>query len=139
MVLSRNLAFQRASCNCYKVNSSFLIIFKDRCFQKTKMLLLLFSRGPFILTTIHFCKVCTMTSLAINLIPEPGGGEELGVRSRRSSKSEEQQTPPRRINIFKKQLSQMKAGSMKMVYVNCQVSTHVRDFTVAILFFYDFQ
>ena len=65
-----------------------------------------------ILNTINFfLKVCTMTSFAINLIPEPGGGEGLGVR-RRSSKSEEQRTPPRRINIFKNQISQIKAGSM---------------------------
>ena len=43
-------------------------------------------------------------------------------------KSEEQQTPPRRIDIFENQLSQLKAGSMKMIYVNFHVFTCPGDF-----------
>ena len=43
-------------------------------------------------------------------------------------KSEEQQTPTRRIDIFENQLSQLKAGSMKMIYAHFHVSTCPGDF-----------
>ena len=54
-----------------------------------------------ILNTIHFLKVCTMTSFPINLIPIPGGGSGRD-QMMSSVKGAEQQTPPRYIKMLKK-------------------------------------